>query len=56
MAVLILAYYAVITPATLLKIILGGQPLPIKPDKKVLSYYASRIEPSQPKDRFMKQF
>ncbi|MCG6536056.1 MAG: hypothetical protein L7F78_15490 [Syntrophales bacterium LBB04] len=55
-AVLILTYYAVITPAALLKRMFGGRPLPLMPDKKALSYWVSRTEPSQPKDRFLKQF
>ena len=56
MAVLILTYYAVITPAALLKRIFGGRPLPLTPDKKASSYWVARTEPSQPKDRFLKQF
>ena len=56
MMALILIYYLVITPAALLKRIIGGRPLPIKPDKKALSYWVPRTEPSQPKDRFLKQF
>ncbi len=56
MAVLILTYYAVITPAALLKRIFGGKPLPLLPDKKASSYWVARTEPSQPKDRFLKQF
>jgi hypothetical protein len=53
---LILVYYLVITPAALLKRIFGGRPLPLMPDKKASSYWVSRTEPSQPKDRFLKQF
>ena len=56
MLVLILIYYLVITPAALLKRIFGGRPLTLMPDKKALSYWVSRTEPSQPKDRFLKQF
>jgi hypothetical protein len=56
MAVLILTYYAVITPAALLKRIFGGRSLPLRPDKKASSYWVSRTEPSQSKDRFLKQF
>jgi UDP-N-acetylmuramyl pentapeptide phosphotransferase/UDP-N-acetylglucosamine-1-phosphate transferase len=55
-AVLILTYYAVITPAALLKRIFGGRPLPLTPDKKASSYWVARTEPSQPRDRFLKQF
>jgi hypothetical protein len=55
-AVLILIYYAVITPTALLKRLFGGRPLPLKPDKKVLSYWVTRTEPAQPQQRFLKQF
>lgn len=54
--VLILTYYAVITPAALLKRVLGGRPLSIKPDSAVSSYWVARTEPAQPKERFLKQF
>lgn len=54
--VLVLIYYVVITPTALLKRVFGGRPLPIKPDKKVSSYWVARTEPAQPKQRFMKQF
>ena len=54
--VLILTYYAVITPTALLKRMLGGRPLHLTPDKKVSSYWVARTEPAQPKERFLKQF
>jgi len=54
--VLVLIYYGVITPTALLKRVFGGRPLPLKPDKKVLSYWVTRTEPVQPNQRFMKQF
>ena len=54
--VLILIYYTIITPTALLKRFFGGLPLPLKPDKKVLSYWVTRREPAQPKRRFLKQF
>ena len=53
---LTLAYYFVITPAGLVKKILGGRPLPVKPDKKVSSYWVTRTEPVQPKERFLKRY
>lgn len=56
MVVLILIYYAVITPTALLKRLFGGRPLPLKPDKKALSYWVTRTELTQPKQRFLKQF
>jgi hypothetical protein len=54
--VLALAYYIVITPAALIKRIFGGTPLPTKPDKNAFSYWVTRAEPAQPKERFLKRF
>jgi hypothetical protein len=53
---LTLAYYLVITPAALIKRLFGGRPLPIKPDKRALSYWVDRDEPAQPKERFLKRY
>jgi hypothetical protein len=54
--ILTLVYYLVITPAALIKRLLGGAPLPIKPDKDCLSYWVTREEPAQPRERFSKRF
>ena len=54
--VLILSYYLVITPSAMIKRILGGRPLPVRPDKRVQSYWVDRTEPVQPKERFTKRF
>jgi len=54
--VLALAYYGVITPSALIKRLFGGRPLPVKPDKKVSSYWVARSEPAQPKERFLKRY
>jgi hypothetical protein len=54
--ILALAYYAVITPSACLKRLLGGAPLPIKPDEKVSSYWVARAEPIQPRERFLKRY
>ena len=51
-----LAYYLVITPTALLKRIIGGTPLPTKPDTNVPSYWVTRTEPAQPKERFSKRY
>ena len=56
MLILTLAYYLVITPAALIKRLFGGRPLPLKPDKEALSYWATRTEPAQPKERFIKRY
>ena len=53
---LTLAYYLVITPSALIKRIFGGTPLPIKPDKNVLSYWVTRKEAVQSKEQFLKRF
>ncbi len=51
-----LAFYLVITPFGLIKRLFGGRPLPVKPDKDVLSYWVEREEPAQPRERFHKRF
>lgn len=50
------AYYLVITPTALLKRLFGQTPLPVKPDKNVLSYWVDRDEPAQPRERFIKRY
>ncbi|MFP3869866.1 MAG: hypothetical protein ACLFVT_03155 [Syntrophobacteria bacterium] len=54
--VLSLAYYLVITPAALIKRIFGGRPLPLSPDKNASSYWVTRSEPAQPRERFSKRY
>lgn len=54
--ILTLAYYLVVTPSALIRRLFGGPPLPVKPDKKALSYWVSRTEPVQPKERFLKRY
>jgi len=53
---LTLAYYLVITPSALVKRVLGGRPLPLRPDPRASSYWVERPEPAQPKERFFKRF
>jgi hypothetical protein len=54
--ILILIYYLVITPSGLLKRLFGGKPLPVKPDKNISSYWVTRTEPAQPRERFFKRY
>ncbi len=54
--VLALAYYLVITPSALIKRVFGGRPLPVRPDKEAKSYWVTRTEPAQPKERFLKRY
>ncbi len=54
--ILALAYYLVMTPAALIKRLFGGRPLPIKPDKKAMSYWVDRAEPIQPIERYIKRY
>ena len=54
--ILTLLYYFVITPAGLMKRLIGGKPLPIKPNDEISSYWVTRIEPAQPKERFLKRY
>jgi hypothetical protein len=53
---LTLAYYLVITPFGLIKRFIGGPILPVNPGKYDSSYWVSRVEPSQPKERFFKRY
>jgi hypothetical protein len=54
--ILALAYYLVITPSALIKRVFGGRPLPMRPDEKAPSYWVTRSEPVQPRDRFLKRY
>jgi hypothetical protein len=54
--VLTLAYYIVITPFGLIKRAVSGPPIPTSPDKSMTSYWVSRAEPTQPKERFIKRY
>jgi hypothetical protein len=54
--ILTIAYYLIITPSALIKRLFGGAPLPVKPDKNASSYWVSRTESAQPKERFTKRF
>lgn len=54
--ILTFAYYLIITPSAMIKRLFGGRPLPVKPDNKVSSYWVGRIEPAQPKERFLKRY
>ena len=54
--ILTFAYYLIMTPSALIKRLFGGRPLPVKPDNKVSSYWVERIEPAQPKERFLKRY
>jgi hypothetical protein len=53
---LTVAYYFVITPTALIKRLFGGPPLPLKPDKNALTYWVTRTEPAQPRERFIKRY
>lgn len=50
------AYYLVVTPTAFIKRVFSGLPLPVKPDKKVSSYWVARTEPAQPRERFTKRY
>jgi hypothetical protein len=54
--ILTIAYYAMITPFSLIKRIFGGRPLPMTFDKRASSYWVKRQEPVQPKERFIKRY
>ena len=50
------AYYVVITPSALIKRLISGSPLPLRPDKQATSYWVTRTEPAQPRERFLKRY
>ena len=54
--ILAIIYYIVMAPSALLKRIFGGAPIQIKPDKNVSSYWVTRSESAQPRERFFKRF
>jgi len=54
--ILTLAYYFVITPSAFIKRIFGGLPIPVKPDEKAETYWVTRTEAAQPKERFFKRY
>jgi len=55
--ILTLAYYLVITPSALIKRIIGGRPLPVKPDKNASTYWVDHVEIFQSvKDRFIYRY
>jgi len=54
--VLTLAYYCALLPTALIKRLFGGAPLPVKPDRKSSSYWVTRAEPAQPKERYIKRY
>jgi hypothetical protein len=56
LVLLTLMYYLVITPFGLIKRVLGGKPLPTSPDRRAHSYWVSRPEAAQSKERFTKRY
>ena len=54
--ILTLTFYLVIAPTALFKRLLGGRPLPTSPDKTTTSYWVTRPEPAQPRERFAKRY
>ena len=54
--VLTLAYYCTLFPTALIKRLFGGAPLPVKPNKKSSSYWVTREEPAQAKERYIKRY
>jgi hypothetical protein len=54
--ILALAYYLSIAPTALIKRMFGGTPLPTAPDRNAATYWVTRNEPAQPKERFFKRY
>lgn len=53
---LTLAYYLVMTPYGLVMRLFGKCPLPLDPEPDRDSYWVTRKEPAQPKERFYKRY
>jgi hypothetical protein len=56
MVILTVVYFTVLTPMAWLKRCFGGRPLPISPDRGASSYWVTRSEPAQPRERFIKRY
>ena len=54
--ILTILFYFVITPVALVKIIFGGRPLHLDTDPDAETYWVTRFEPAQPKERFLKRY
>lgn len=54
--ILTMSYYLVITPSAIVKRLLNGPPLPLRPNKQASSYWVEREEPAQTKERFLKRY
>ena len=50
------AYFLVITPSAFLKRLISGPPIPLKSDPNKTSYWVTRTESAQPKERFLKRY
>jgi hypothetical protein len=53
---LTLAYYGAITPYRLILRLFHKDLLPLRPDKTLSTYWVTRVEPAQPRDRFYKRY
>jgi hypothetical protein len=53
---LTLVYYGAITPYRFILWIFRKNLLPLRPDKTLSTYWVTRTEPAQPRDRFYKRY
>ncbi|MBI9082653.1 MAG: hypothetical protein JEZ11_03590 [Desulfobacterales bacterium] len=54
--ILTLTYYLAVTPVALAKRVFSGAPIPLRPDPQAETYWVGRVEPVQPKARFIKRY
>ena len=54
--ILICIFYFVISPAGIIKRIISGPTLPIRPDKKITTYWVKRTEAAQSVEGFKRRF
>jgi hypothetical protein len=54
--ILTVVFYFVLTPTALIRRLFSGTPLPMKPDNMASSYWISRTEAAQPRERFLTRY
>ena len=53
---LVFFYYFVITPFAVIIRLFGKALLPVEPDQGTSTYWVTRAEPAQPKERYVKRY
>jgi hypothetical protein len=53
---LTLVFYLILTPLALLKRVLGGRPLPLRPDRTATTYWVKRPLGAQPREQYYRRY